>query len=290
MLVVKLSSGLGNQLFQYAFFKYLEQNTNQKVVFEDKSFLKNNNYRRSELAVVYPDYPVNNNIPFLNSHLTGLKRRLYHTAFLLDPHNVIIKDDTAYTIPDTYKENKIYYFDGYWQSSNFVASLKNKVTLFTPKEKIPDLLKPVYDAITREKNAVCIHVRRGDYFSSLYIDRYGVCDATYYNESIQYIKDRCADTKYFVFSDNPEWVKENVHLPTNACYVPNYDINSFWYINLMSACKHMIISNSTFSWWGAYLNNYPEKIVVSPSRWRLDIDFQLALPEWVKINVNSRKR
>ena len=115
MLVVKLSSGLGNQLFQYAFFKYLEQNTNQKVVFEDKSFLKNNNYRRSELAVVYPDYPVNNNIPFLNSHLTGLKRRLYHTAFLLDPHNVIIKDDTAYTIPDTYKENKIYYFDGYWQ-------------------------------------------------------------------------------------------------------------------------------------------------------------------------------
>ena len=91
---------------------------------------------------------------------------------------------------------------------------------------------------------------------------------------------------FFVFSDDVDWVRKNIPLPDNTFFVTDAcEVNTYWYIWLMSKCKHNIISNSTFSWWGAYLNENKEKIVVAPSLWQRGTEFTLNQEGWVVIDV-----
>ena len=123
-----------------------------------------------------------------------------------------------------------------------------------------------------EGASVCLHVRRGDYYSNPAARMVHAVDLTdYYRKAISLMKERVGDCHFFLFSDEPEWVKANLDLG-DACTVVdvNTPLEPEQDLRLMSLCEHFIIANSTFSWWGAWLSRNPDKVVIAPERWFLD--------------------
>jgi hypothetical protein len=285
MLIVKLSSGLGNQLFMLSFLMYLKQNTDEDIRFETSSFLRDVSGRKAELQILCSDFPVTD-IKMLYNGSNRFKRLLYSSLFNNFSTARIIEDDEIYRIDKRYLKDVKYYFKGYWQSPIYVNSLKDKENIFTPNEKMPESLIPNNDLIKAAETSVALHVRRGDYFTKRYVDIYGVCTEKYFQNAVNFFSEKFESFTLFIFSDDMDWVKENLKFSNKikVIYIENFEINSFWYIYLMSLCSHNIISNSTFSWWGAYLNKNTSKIVLSPKKWRLDTNEHLALEEWIKID------
>lgn len=286
MLIVQLSSGLGNQLFMYSFFMYLKQETNEEVFFETKSFKNDFSNRESEIELLFPSYPVFNDM--VSSYRgDNMLKNFFSKLYLnyLEQQVIEINDSEIYKIENTYNKDVKLYFYGFWQTNFYVDTLINKSEIFTPKEIMPKCLLEHYKQIISSKISVSMHVRRGDYFTDFYLKRYGVCTKEYFEDSIYFLIHKLDKFVLFIFSDDIEWVKKNLKFPDSIklIYIQNYDVNNFWYINLMSLCHHNIISNSSFSWWGAYLNKNKFKIVISPKVWRFDIQGTLALKEWIKI-------
>ena len=120
-----------------------------------------------------------------------------------------------------------------------------------------------------QTNSVSLHIRRGDYVSNQKTNQtHGTCDLDYYQRCITEIEKEVENPYFFVFSDEIEWVKENLKINHPAEYVDqNTGDKSYEDMRLMSQCKHNVIANSSFSWWGAWLNSYPDKIVFAPKRW-----------------------
>lgn len=282
MIVIRLSSGLGNQLFMYAFYKYIELKYGEMPYFDDKYFVDRRGIiRQSELAVLFPNYPV------CKFHFNPAGERRFRGYFfrwkqkLFPSFRYINEKD----YDDTFDYKGDIYFNGFWQNHKYVDQLDK--SLFVSKEPFPSLLENVRQQIENSACPVCIHFRRGDYFMPKWIHRYGVCTLEYYKRAMNLIESKVnEEIVYFVFSDDLNWVKQNISFNSRYILVPNYDINSYWYIYLMSICHHNIISNSTFSWWGAYLNNNATKYVVAPEKWMFDTDTNIALDEWIKVKVD----
>lgn len=280
MIVIKLSSGLGNQLFMYSFYKYIENKYGIKPFFDDKAFLNDMSGRRSEISILFPNYPkISFNFNPIGEH--GVKKYLYKLKQILFPSFKFVTEEE-------YDDNIIYsddvYFNGYWQTDRYVSQINR--LLFEPKEEKPLFVKNIEKEIKNVSCPVAIHFRRGDYFSPKYINRYGVCTADYYKKAMCKLQSIVTqDITFFVFSDDLDWVKNNIKFNCNYLFIPNEAINSFWYIFLMSKCHHSIISNSTFSWWGAYLNENKNKVVIGPDKWMFDSNNNIMLKEWIRIKI-----
>lgn len=135
------------------------------------------------------------------------------------------------------------------------------------------------------KVTVSIHIRRGDYLSQQFSAGFGnCCPLAYYREAIHYMKTYLDDITFVLFSDDMDWVKMNLPLD-NAIYVDhNHGVDSWQDMYLMSMCQHNIIANSTFSWWGAWLNDNTDKIVIAPKRWWSSIENDDVVPEsWIRM-------
>jgi hypothetical protein len=134
-------------------------------------------------------------------------------------------------------------------------------------------------------NAVSLHVRRGDYVQNAKTNaNHGVCSLDYYRAAIQNILERVEAPSFFIFSDDIPWVKEHLVLDIPCRYVDhNQGVESYNDMRLMSLCRHHIIANSSFSWWGAWLNPDPQKIVIAPQKWFANDNIvdDLFPPEWV---------
>lgn len=280
MIVVKIWGGIGNQLFQYVYGEYLHYKYGQEVRYDDNSYVSNDKLRKSELLVLNKDIVFDNRCTF--SRFRGVKNRVMRVLYQLQPDHHYIAEGSV--IPETYEENHLYFFQGYWQDYKYYEWLCEHVGDFQLSSKwIPEVLQPLKEQIQETEESVSVHVRRGDYFKPENIKKYGVCDAAYFENAIQKIEKRIKAPKFFIFSDDLEWVKSNINLPQNSVLIPNYDIDQFLYIELMSFCKHHIISNSSFSWWGAVINSDKEAITICPSRWVLTSDETIALDKWTKI-------
>lgn len=280
MIVIRLSSGMGNQLFMYAFYLYIKKKyESEEVYFDDKYYKSDSFGRKAELSILFPDYPVWK-FKFNPAGELKFRRILFGWKQRLFPSFQYVKEKD-YNDNLHYKGNV--YFDGYWQTEKYIHNID--ISDFTPKEFLPDVLIPYANYISQATNAVSIHFRRTDYFSPKYIHRFGVCTDVYYQKAMESIESVINKPIYFVFSDDLEWVKDNIHFNAEYILIPNFDVNPFWYIHLMSKCKHHIISNSTFSWWGAFLNPYKDKMVMAPNRWLLDSNETIVLNEWNKIDV-----
>lgn len=204
-------------------------------------------------------------------------------------------------IKDVFHENNINilsritgnaYLDGYWGKFKYFHEFYNKIRKelkIREEFKTPGYFK-YSDLITNTKNSVSLHFRRGPYESVPEVNVYfGLITLDYYYKAIDWIKNRISGKlNLFVFSNDLQWVKNNLNTDHHITYVDcgvDYIENE-----LMSLCKHNIIANSTFSWWAAYLNNNPDKIVIAPEKWYVDKAAQKAyekgnmLPEtWVKL-------
>jgi len=180
------------------------------------------------------------------------------------------------------------YFDGYWQTERYFADFKEEI------RKQFKISRPLHSATLRlltdilEKNSVGIHVRRGDYVHNRHTNAmHGTCPLQYYQKAVSFILEQQDNCHLFVFTDDIPWVKRNMRLSDRQVIVelpeevPDYEA-----MYLMSQCRHNIIANSSFSWWGAWLNKNPRKIVVAPRRWfrSNDMDAKDIIPnEWIRL-------
>ncbi|MCE5174124.1 MAG: alpha-1,2-fucosyltransferase [Bacteroidales bacterium] len=278
MIVVRLSSGFGNQLFQYAFALYLQERYLDTVYLDMSWYKYRSTYRKSAIDII-------SNLPVISDkkiyyNYKSVRYQIKKILFALNPSVRRINEANLSFPPN----DKFLYFDGYWQTDKYVKQMMDPAAYFEPREPMPDFIRNYCDDF-QKTYAISLHVRRGDFFSTDFINRFGICTPDYYERAVcRLTKDLDTFTLY-VFSDDPEWVKAHIKLPSNSIFIRNEDINPYWYVSLMSKCRDNIISNSSFSWWGAYLNNNPKKKVVAPDKWLLGEKNTIALENWIKIQV-----
>lgn len=275
MLYVEIIGGLGNQMFQFAFFhaikKHYGENCAMLYLGRFKEVKDNNGYELNRIFSIQApstDTDLNHLIDDKCDLLSRIRRKLFfkRSTYFLE-HNYFYN-------PRVLKLNnkKDIYIRGLWQDEAYFRKYRTDIL---NAFKFPDFSdvqnKTLYDNI-RSANSVSIHIRRGDYVSNnQYANILGdVCNIAYYKNSLDYIESRKNNLTYFIFSDDIEWVKQNFRfLITRKYFFVNHNQgdDSYRDMQLMSYCKHNIIANSTFSWWGAWLNNYEDKIVIAPRSW-----------------------
>lgn len=286
MIIVRIWGGIGNQLFEYVFGCYLKEKYNCDVYYDLNTFGKVDKTRSFELDIIADNLQIVETNRYFFSKYRGIKNRLLRFCFML--RNKYINENNFEESKVVNTNSKIY-LEGYWQTAFYASKLSKPLDYyFTPKQPIPFELKEYYEAIDSDNNSVSLHVRRGDYFMPHNIATYGVCTKAYYSKAIEYLNSELNSIKLYIFTDDELWVKENISTSVESVMVKSFtNLNDYWYIYLMSKCRHNIISNSSFSWWGAFLNNNPQKIVVSPDKWTLKSEETIALDNWIKIATHE---
>jgi Glycosyl transferase family 11 len=180
------------------------------------------------------------------------------------------------------------YLDGYWQSDRYFSDiagvLRQEFTVAAPLDRENEALAAGIDAV----NAVSLHVRRGDYVADPATNRFhGVCSPDYYQRAVDYVTTRVGVPHLFVFSDDQQWTRANLRFAVPMTFVDaNPPDCGYRDMRLMARCRHHIVANSSFSWWGAWLNSSREKIVVAPRRWfgaSSNNTRDLIPPDWVRL-------
>jgi hypothetical protein len=219
-----------------------------------------------------------------NSPLSIYLRKLYNK----------ITNDKPYTFyPSLLRSHKKYY-EGYWLNQKYFLDYADSIRSdFSLKEKMSQQGEENLAAIKRCKEAqeesVSLHIRRGDFVTNPHSAFNGVLGVPYYQKALDTIAQKLPQQRLhlFVFSDDIQWAKENLTFPYPMDFVSGPEIKDYEELILMSTCSHNIIANSTFSWWGAWLNANPKKIVIVTKQWLKDSttkDLDIAPPEWITID------
>jgi len=159
------------------------------------------------------------------------------------------------------------YLVGYWQSEEYFREISSVIVSDFTLKPTSSWNNPQLAKFIKSSNAVSVHFRRGDYVNNKEVMRvHGVCDLGYYAKALEALRRNETDIQLIVFSDDCAWVKENFKVDHPVYFVDN-ECAASEEIILMSLCKHNIIANSTFSWWGAWLNQNPNKVVIAPKQW-----------------------
>lgn len=274
MIIVRLQGGMGNQMFQYALGRSLAIKNNVPLGL-DLTFLLD---RTPIPNFTFRDYQLNNftieativekkDIPFLY--------RKYNLGIFMR-YIDFVRRKCFFTRG---KEKKNYHFDsailelgpnayleGWWQNPKYFENIEDVLRKdFTLKNSLPPNIKNLIETIKKE-NSLCIHIRRGDYVGNMYHE---VVNKEYYDKAIDKIKSLTNIEKIYVFSDDIKWCEENMKFEFPTMFVGDEyaGANAEGHMVLMSSCNNFIIPNSSFSWWGAWLAENPNKIVVAPKQW-----------------------
>lgn len=289
MVVVKLMGGLGNQMFQYACGRRIAL-ANSVQLKLDTSDVTGKSGRAYGLCHLNISAEIASGAEIGHFRKSDLIRKTLYRAHLIRTpyreHNVVRERFFHFDerIPSLSDDT---YLEGYWQSERYFSDIKDVIRReFTFKHE-PDSQNERMAQEILHTNAVSVHVRRGDYVSDPTINKiHGTCSTEYYRQAVKLIADNVRQPHFFVFSDDQEWVKSNLLLDYQVTYVTHNSHNrSFEDLRLISQCKHHIIANSSFGWWGAWLNQNPKKIVIAPARWfnQCKADTRDLLPEsWIK--------
>ena len=286
MVIVKIIGGLGNQMFQYAYAKALEQKGHEVKIdisaFE--TYKLHGGYQLDKYNIDLDSSIKDENDKFYKNTFfykvlrrfgMDFSRRIKEKSLLFDKKLLEIDDNS--------------YLDGYFQCEKYFKDIREIILKqFTINQDISNYTKEIKNKIQNSQNSCSLHIRRGDFVNSKNINIHGACDIEYYKKAMKYLEEKVENINYFIFSDDIEWVKENLAIQ-NAIYIdskekriPHEDIY------LMSLCKNNIIANSSFSWWGAWLNQNENKIVIAPKRWFADDKLEsqskdIVCESWVKI-------
>ena len=285
MIIIKLNGGLGNQLFQYSLGRKLSIKNNDVFKLDLSDFTKDNprSYGLGEFNII-ENFASDEDINKIK------KSGVWKLVDKLKPYckRSAIKYKGYDFDPNILKLSGNFYLDGYWQSEKYFQDIKNiirkEVTLKNPIEnKYADLISQI-----KNTNSVSIHIRRGDYITNKKFSKvYNLLDEKYYQKAVKFIAEKINDPFFFIFSDDINWVKQNLNIPYPKIFVSGEnEIKNYEELILMSLCKHNIIANSSFSWWGAWLNQNPSKIVISPDKWfndKISDAKDLIPPEWIRI-------
>jgi len=270
MIVIRLEGGLANRMFQYAFFIAISKQRDDVFLDED-SFIPKLKHENISIKDVFPTlhFPEYRNDRFkvyykkslfskvLRNLLEAFSNKYYHEKEMTYYENLIS------TLPKTC------YLRGYWQTEKYFKDIETEIRdlfCFTPLADHRNL--SIVEKM-QNSNSVAIHVRKGKDYMSDSSRTDGICDVSYYNKAINIIQDKVKDPRFFIFTDNQDWVIDNI---TGIDYVlvnwnPVFGNGNYIDMQLMSSAKHNIIANSSYSWWAAWLNNTVSKIVVAPDFW-----------------------
>ena len=282
MLVVKVQGGLGNQMFQYALYKkFLKQGKNVKLDLDFFSKCKaHNGYELEKVFNLTPKIATKSEIKKLfytgEDKISRLKLRLFGQK------KTYYAEEEFKFLKNVLSENNRY-LNGYWQSEKYFKDIREgllKDFSFTEEEN--EITKQI-----KSHNSVSLHVRRGDYLSESCSAIHNVmANSLYYERAIEYISKNVSNPHFYIFSDDPKWVKENFKIENSTIIDFNTGENSYKDMYYMSLCKHNIIANSTFSWWGAWLNQNNNKIVLAPNKWFNTMSApDIVCEDWIKIEV-----
>lgn len=291
---VYLQGGLGNQMFQYAFYLALKH-FNPNTIYDCSLTVKDHSHNGYELERVFNlEYKTHSLLKILArffSYLSFKKQR--KTLNILSNFKIVLVEDT---IPSTYTpsilslhQRALIFYLGYWQTEKYFKGIEDiikKNFTFSLAQLSNRTKKCAIDI--KKSNSVSIHIRRGDYLEPQFNHLYGnICTTEYYETAISIIKEKYNNENihFYIFSDDIDWVKSNLHIDFPSTFIDwNTQKDSWQDMFLMSQCKHNIIANSSFSWWGAWLNNNPQKIVICPSRFMNIGNHPDIIPEnWIKI-------
>jgi hypothetical protein len=291
MIISNIIGGLGNQMFQYAAGRALSLKLRTPLKLDIREFSGYQLHQGFELnrlfncnAEIATNDDLDNVLSWQKAKLVQriLRRpqlkNLRYKSFAIEPH---------FNYWSGFKllgDNNYLY--GYWQSEQYFIEFEEQIRKdFTFKLPLSAKNSAIIEQIS-QVNAVSLHVRRGDYVTNAKNAFIGVCSLEYYRKAVEYVKNQVDKPVFFVFSDDIEWVKSNLPIDFPCIYIDyNHGIESFNDMRLMSHCKHHIIANSSFSWWGAWLNANSEKIVIAPQQWFANnTNVNDLLPEsWIKL-------
>jgi len=272
---IVFNGGLGNQMFQYAFYLGLRKKHPLSLFLFDIEQAQGNHFGY-ELDKVF--------------QIDSLKqargfRRLKRYCPWLENHFCTIRQENSLEFNPQLLNSRypLVRYEGFWQSEKYFLSVEPQVRkAFSFREDGINNQTKEMSSLAKTTNSISVHIRRGDYLQLS--NSFGLCSLDYYEKAIAYIKEHVSDPLFLFFSDDIEWVKEHLKCD-NAHFVSwNLGEDSWQDLYLMSQCRHHIIANSSFSWWGAWLNPRREKIIIAPKRWFKFIPNYDVLPEkWIKI-------
>ncbi|WP_083305095.1 alpha-1,2-fucosyltransferase [Moorena producens] len=294
VVIVRLSGGLGNQMFQYAIGRKIALVNNVQLKLDISSF-------EHDLIRMYNLYWFQIKQAFASSEeLAALKSliqtkesnpvilRLRQVMKRFASWKVFREEQLMPFNPNIMTSSDKIYLDGYWQSEKYFLDIEDVIRReYTCKYEPNAQSKKIAEMIANS-HSVSIHVRRGDYVSNPGTNQlHGTCSLTYYQQCVEQIAKEVLHPHFFVFSDHPIWVKENLCLDYPMTFVThNNHLRDYEDLWLMSHCQHHIIANSSFSWWAAWLNPNLNKKVFAPKKWFNDprLDTRDLLPDnWIKV-------
>lgn len=278
MIIIKLKGGPGNQLFQYAFGRLLSIKNKTEVKYK---FLINKKDSKREYFLGYFNTKIN--IP-TDIELQKIRYPFGVISKFFELFKKITRQFNIGYIPKLLNI-KNGYLEGYWQSYKYLDPIRNdllnEITLKNPIEGKYEILNKIENT-----NSVCLNVRRGDYINNpKNIKEYNTFGMEYYENSFKIIKDKIINPTIYVFSDDIAWCINNIKTDIPIVFSdPNIPIHENFVI--ATKCKHNIIVNSSYSFWVAWLNKNPNKIVIAPKKWNNihTKEYVDLLPiEWIKI-------
>lgn len=286
MIIVNLKGGTGNQLFQYALGRHLALKNNDTLKLDVRGLA-----RANAVGDIYRPFALESfNIEKEIASAEEIKRLKY-------PYRIFSKVWRFLSFKFSHDKNTVFnprvlnwtgdiFLDGYWQSPRYFADIRDillkEFTLAKPFSKAG----AGFVAQIKNTTAVALHVRRGDYIKNPQVQKeFGPCTLAYYKSAMAEIEKTVPSPTYFVFSDDLPWVKENLPVGDQAVFVKGAGMTDVEDLLLMSMCQHNIIANSSFSWWSAWLNQNPAKIVVAPTPWfdKQPYDKDLIPKTWIQL-------
>ncbi|WP_320917516.1 alpha-1,2-fucosyltransferase [Enterocloster bolteae] len=296
MIIVGFGDGLGNQMFQYAFYKAMKKKYSNNDVKMDICYVygppvhngfeldnifsiqKNisGHYDAVKLADYFPKYMKRYYLP---NKLQSMRRLLFGVK-----ESYIHPDDPTEFYPEVFELNslKSYYLRGNWINEKYFKDFKSELVKEFSFKKDLTLVNENYRKEMIRNNSVAIHLRRGDYLGTILKE----LNLDYYKRAIDIIERSIENPLYFIFSDNKMIAEKEFEFLEHKIIVEgNKDRYSYIDMQLMSCCKHNIIANSTFSFWGAYLNSNVNKIVIAPDKASERWNNAFACDDWILLEV-----
>lgn len=286
MIIVKITDGLGNQMFQYAYAKSRQILLHQKVYMDisDINQSKNAALRDGYKLHGKREYQLNHfriTLPVIDAEKVPEKKQnneknrfLRYCGELRLLPTLFLKEGNCREEGMRFHRFQNYYLEGWFFDKSYYGEIEPVLRReFQLKDslRIPDEIKKMIE----NRNTVSVHIRRGDF---LRIGR-NISEGEYYKKALGYVQERIENPALLVFSDDTAWVKSHMHFEPDYILVSEYGLADYEELILMSMCKHNIMANSTFSYWGAWLNPNKDKMVVVPRGWREKI-----IPDtWVRL-------
>lgn len=289
MVIVGLIGGLGNQLFQYAAALAIAQRSGMPLKMDVSGFesYKLHAYSLQHFRIPQ-EFASMQEVARLKRRAPRVIRRLGLDRLRPCHRRPWVREQHFHFDPNILSIRSSVYLDGHWQSDRYFKEIESLVRQRCIVITEPDPENAAMACRVQNSESVSVHIRRADYVTdSTTHTIHGICSLDYYHAAIQYVVARTADPSFFVFSDDPEWARANVLISHPVTFVShNRADRNYEDLRLMNLCRHHIIANSTFSWWGAWLGAHPGKIVVAPRIWfhTKERDTRDLIPdEWVRM-------